>query len=50
MDPYITRRLAVGKVNGVSQISLTNQSISTTSVAGIYPNKRNAKILRDGFS
>ena len=26
-------------------ISLTNQS-----VAGIYPNKRSTKILRDGFS
>ena len=50
MDPYITRKLAVGKVNGVLQISLTNQSFSTTSVAGIYPNKRSAKILRDEFS
>ena len=50
MDPYITRGQAVGKVNGVLQISLTNQSFSTTSLLEIYPNKRSAKILRDGFS
>ena len=34
MDPHITRGRAVGKVNGVLQISLTNQSFSTTSVVG----------------
>ena len=50
MDPYITRGPVVGKVNGVLQISLTNQSFSTISLLEIYPNKRSAKILQDGFS
>ena len=48
MDPHITMGRAVGKC--VLQISLTNQSSALLLLLEIYPNKRSAEILRDGFS